>query len=106
MIDAVLYAVYRFTLERTKKVGISYEIELMLITDESIIPRPIPISDDVVNYDTDLPEISPMLFRLANLTLIDARDAAARRKQMFLPTFAVEASARKYVGNTKVMISM
>ena len=59
-----------------------------------------------LNYETDLPEISPILFRLANLTLIEAREAAARRKQMFLPTLAVEARAKKYVGKSNVIISI
>ena len=50
--------------------------------------------------------MSPTLFYLANLTLIEARDAAANRKQIFLPTFASDASAKNYVGNLRVMISM
>ena len=95
MMAAVLYDVSRLMLERTKNVGNSYDIELILIMELSAIPRPMPNSDDVVNYETALPEMSPILFCFANLTLMEAREAAARRKQMFLPTFAVEANAKK-----------
>jgi hypothetical protein len=59
------------------------------------IPKPIPAKDEVVNYDVALPEISPMLLRLANLILILPLDAEARRKQIFLPTLATEANSKK-----------
>lgn len=47
----------------------------MFIALERAIPSPIPISEEVVYYDTALPEISPILFRFANLILMDALDA-------------------------------
>ena len=78
----------------------------MLITYESTLPRHIPTSEDVVNCDTDLPEMSPTLLRLANLRLIYARDAAANKKHMFFPTLAVEAKNRNICGNASVMISI
>ena len=56
---------------------------------------PMPIRDAVVNYEVALPEMSPILFLLANLILMLPREADAKRKQMFLPTFATEASNKK-----------
>ena len=70
------------------------------------IPKPIPASDEVVNYEVALPEISPMLLRLANLIFMLPREADASRKQMFLPTLAIDAKSRKWFGNCKVIISM
>lgn len=61
----------------------------------SALPRHMPAIDEVVNWETDLPEMSPTLFLLANLKLIWALDADANRKHMFLPALAVEASSRK-----------
>ena len=86
--------------------GKSYGIELILITWESIEPRVIPIREEVVNWETDFPEMSPILFLLANLTLMEALLAAANKKQIFLPTLAILASAKKAEGNLKVRISI
>lgn len=61
---------------------------------EKPIPISMPMSEDVVNIDTDLPAISAILFRFANLMLIYAREAAAIRKHTFFPMFAVEASIK------------
>lgn len=58
-------------------------------------PRPTPIRVEAVNYDTLFPEMSPILFLFANLTLMLARDADESKKQTFFPTFAIEASKRK-----------
>lgn len=65
-----------------------------------------PIIEEVVNCETDLPEMSPTLFLLANLRLIWARLAAASKKQMFLPALAVDASKRKWFGKASAEISM
>jgi hypothetical protein len=46
-----------------------------LIAEVSAIPKPIPIREEVVNCETDLPEISPILLRFANLILILALEA-------------------------------
>jgi hypothetical protein len=59
-------------------------------------PRPTPIKVDAVNYDTLFPDMSPILFLFANLTLILARDAEESKKHTFLPTLAIEANRRKW----------
>lgn len=59
-------------------------------------PRPTPIKVDAVNYDTLFPDMSPMLFLFANLTLILARDAEESKKHTFLPTLAIDANSRKW----------
>jgi hypothetical protein len=73
---------------------------------DSIKPSPTPIKVDAVNYETLFPEMSPMLFLLANYTLILARDAEDNRKHTFLPTFPIEANIRKCCGYFSVRISM
>lgn len=50
--------------------------------------------------------MSPMLFLLANLTLICALLAEERMKVTFFKTFAREARRRKAPGNFKVKTSM
>ena len=67
----------------------------MLKVLESIKPRPTPKRLEAVNCDTLLPEMSPMLLFFENYIFIEALEAEARRKQMFLPTLAKEASKRK-----------
>ena len=47
-----------------------------------------------------------MLLFLAKRALMLAREADESRKQMFLPTFAMEARSRKWWGNFKVRMSM
>ena len=71
-----------------------------------IVPRAMPSSEVVVNWETDLPAMSPTLFCLAKRRLIEAREAAASRKQIFFPTLASDARARKCCGNLSVIISM
>ena len=106
IIPAVLYAVNIFIADNPKNVGNRCGIELILMHWVRSVPRPIPKRDVVVNWETAFPAMSPTLFYLANLTLIEARDAAANRKQIFLPTLASDARAKKCVGNLRVMISM
>lgn len=65
-----------------------------------------PTKVDAVNCDTLFPDISPMLFFFANYTLILALEAADNRKHIFLPIFAIEASAKKWLGNLSVNISI
>lgn len=67
------------TVESSRQVGITWEIWLMLIKLVSPMPRPIPIRLEVVNWLTDLPEMSPMLFLLANLMLMEPLLADASR---------------------------
>ena len=67
------------TVESSRQVGITWEIWLMLIKLVSPMPRPIPIKLEVVNWLTDLPEMSPMLFLLANLMLMEPLLADASR---------------------------
>lgn len=69
---------------------------MISISLDKIKPTPTPNKVEAVNYETLLPEMSPMLFRFANLTFIDALEAADSRKQMFLPTFANDARSKKY----------
>jgi hypothetical protein len=69
-------------------------------------PRPTPIKVDAVNYDTLFPDMSPMLFLFANLTLILARDAEESKKHTFLPTLAIDANSRKWWGYFKVKMSI
>jgi hypothetical protein len=59
-----------------------------------------------VNYETALPEISPMLLAFANLTLIDDLDAEASKKVMFLQALARDASNKNELGKAKVIHSM
>ena len=69
-------------------------------------PTPTPNRVEAVNYDTLFPDMSPMLFLLENLTLMDALEAAESRKHIFLPTLANDARSKKYMGNYSVIISM
>lgn len=62
---------------------------------ESTKPTPTPNKVDAVNYETLLPDISPMLFLLENLTLMLALEAAESKKHIFLPTLAKEAKSKK-----------
>lgn len=48
-----------------------------------------------MNYETLLPDISPILFLFENYRLILALEAADKRKQIPLPAFANEAKAKK-----------
>lgn len=73
---------------------------------ERNIPTHTPIKVDAVNYETLFPEISPILFLLANYTLMLALDAADNRKHIFFPTFAIEERAKKCDGNFNVSISI
>ena len=73
---------------------------------ESKDPRPMPIKEVVVNTLVCLPTMSPILFLFANFTLMEALEAPAVKKQMFLPALAIEARAKKYCGKAKAMISM
>lgn len=61
------------------QVGINYGRELMLITEVKNMPKPIPTREEVVYWDTALPEMSPMLFLLANLMLMEALEADESR---------------------------
>ena len=81
--------------DRNKQVGSSWPTELILTRFVKAIPSPIPINEDVVNYEVALPDMSPMLFLFANLILMLPLEADASKKQIFLPTFAIEASNRK-----------
>jgi len=56
--------------ESTINVGISWDKELTLINELKALPNIMPKIDDVVNWETDLPEMSPTLLHLANLKLI------------------------------------
>jgi hypothetical protein len=67
----------------------------MSMTFDKAKPTPTPTSVDAVNYETLLPDISPILFLLANWTLMLALEAADKRKQIFFPAFAIEASVKK-----------
>ena len=58
-------------------------------------PTPTPNRVEAVNYEALFPEMSPMLFLLANYTLILAREAAESKKQIFLEILATEANRRK-----------
>ena len=88
------------------KRGVSCVIELQSTILERPIPNPMPSSDEVVNCETDLPAMSAILFYLANLMLIYAREAAAMRKQIFFIIFAVEANNKNRCGNLSVIISI
>ena len=76
--------------------GYNWLITVISITLESPKPSPTPTKVDAVNWDTLFPDMSPILFLFANLTLILARDADESKKQTFLPTLATEASRRKW----------
>jgi hypothetical protein len=65
------------------------------ITFDNISPKPTPINDEAVNYETLFPDISPILFLFANLMLILALEAEDNRKHTFFPTLAIEASIKK-----------
>ncbi len=93
-------------LVRIMNTGKSYAIEVMSINLERSNPILTPQRVEAVNCETLLPEMSPMLFLLANYTLILARDAALNKKQIFLPMFAIEAKAKKCYGNFNVQTSM
>lgn len=86
--------------------GYSWDIYEISMNLDRTRPRPTPNRVDAVNWDTLLPEMSPMLFLLANCTLMLALEAADSRKQIFFPMFAMEARARKWLGNLRVRISM
>jgi hypothetical protein len=58
-------------------------------------PKPTPINVEAVNYETLLPEMSPILFLFANYTFMLALEADDRRKQTFFPMLPIEASRRK-----------
>jgi hypothetical protein len=68
----------------------------MSIIFESPSPTPTPTRVDAVNYETLFPDMSPILFLLANLTLMLARDADDSKKQTFLPTLPTDANNRKW----------
>ena len=77
------------------KTGYSWDIYEISMNLDKTRPRPTPNKVDAVNWDTLLPEISPILFRFANCTFILALDAADSKKHMFLPIFAIDARAKK-----------
>lgn len=70
------------------------------------IPIPVPNRVEAVNWETVLPQISPILLFLANWRLILALEAEANSQQTFLPTLASEAIKRKQCGNFKARISI
>jgi len=82
----------------TPKTGSNYAIDPISIILVRIIPRPTPARVLAVNYETLLPEISPILFCLANLIFRDALEAADSKKQMFLAIFASDAKAKNIPG--------
>lgn len=97
---------YKVLAESTINVGISWDNELTLMNELKALPNIMPKIDDVVNCETDFPEMSPTLLHLANLKLIWARDAEANKKHIFLPAFAVDAKNRNKWGNASAMTSM
>ena len=79
---------------------------MISITLLSPRPKPTPIKVEAVNYETLLPEMSPILFLFENYTLILALEADERRKHTFLPILPIDASKRKCCGYFNVRISM
>jgi hypothetical protein len=59
-------------------------------------PSPTPNRVEAVNYETLLPEISPILFLFANYTFILALEADDNKKHTFLPILPIDASNKKY----------
>jgi hypothetical protein len=86
--------------------GNNWDMEVISMIWENIKPIPTPPRVEAVNYETLFPEISPTLFLFANLTLMLALEAAESKKHIFFPTFAIDASAKKWLGNLRVRISM
>ena len=69
-------------LVRIMNTGNSCPIEVMSIILDRKSPMQTPHSVEAVNCETLLPDISPMLLRLANCTLMLALDAEKRKKQI------------------------
>ena len=91
-----MYVVTAYIPVNTKKHGTTW---LRLVISISFVrhnPPETPISVDAVNYDTAFPYMSAILFFLANRKLILALEADDSIKQIFFPTFAREAIAKKY----------
>lgn len=56
--------------DNNKNVGTKLDMHVISIIFDITDPIPIPSSEEVVNYETDLAEISPMLFYFAKWKLI------------------------------------
>ncbi len=95
-----------FSVVKHMNTGSSWDMLVISTNLDNKRPIPTPPRVDAVNYETLLPDMSPMLFLLANYTLILARDAADRRKHIFLPMLANDASNKKCEGNLRVRISI
>ena len=60
------YEAVTFTAVRKKNTGYNWLITVISITLESPRPSPTPINVEAVNYETLLPDISPILFLFEN----------------------------------------
>ena len=101
-----MYAAPKFQADKIAKQGINCGRDEIVIHWEIPKPTPIPITFVNVNYDTAFPEMSPILLALANLTLIEEREAEAKRKVIFLHPLAREASSKNELGKASVIHSI